>query len=83
MDNETKFRGGIVMALLGFMIMTFEFFEKDRVYQEYKVTAEKQIDSLKGELQIQQLTTDHYDWLWTQLSELHPKDAEKIEHETE
>ena len=42
-----------------------------------------QNDSLKEELKVQQLTTDHFDWLWTQLSELHPNDAKKIEHETE
>jgi hypothetical protein len=42
-----------------------------------------QTDSLKEELKVQQLTTDHFDWLWTQLSELHPNDAKKIEHETE
>ena len=41
-----------------------------------------QTDSLKEELKVQQLTTDHFYWLWTQLSELHPNDAKKIEHET-
>ena len=46
MTTETKFRAGLVMTLLGLIIMTFEFFEKDRVYNEYKVTAIKQIDSL-------------------------------------
>ena len=29
MENETKFRAGIVMCLLGLVIMTFEYFEKD------------------------------------------------------
>jgi len=38
MGNETKFRAGIVMSLLGLVIMTFEYFEKDRVYQELKVS---------------------------------------------
>lgn len=46
MTTETKFRAGIAMSLLGLIIMTFEFFEKDRVYQEYKVVTTKQIDSL-------------------------------------
>ena len=49
MENETKFRAGIVMSLLGLVIMTFEYFEKDRVYQELTVSSSKQIDSLKEE----------------------------------
>ena len=51
MGNETKFRAGIVMSLLGFFIMTFEYFEKDRVYQELIVSSSKQIDSLKEEIE--------------------------------
>ena len=51
MENETKFRLGIVMSLLGLVIMTFEYFEKDRVYQELIVSSSKQIDSLKEEIE--------------------------------
>jgi hypothetical protein len=51
MGNETKFRAGIVMCLLGLVIMTFEYFEKDRVYQELKVSSSIQIDSLKEEIE--------------------------------
>lgn len=51
MENETKFRLGIVMSLLGLVIMTFEYLEKDRVYQELKVSSSKQIDSLKEEIE--------------------------------
>ena len=51
MENETKFRLGIVMSLLGLIIMTFEYFEKDRVYQELTVSSSKQIDSLKEEME--------------------------------
>jgi len=51
MENETKFRLGIVMSLLGLVIMTFEYFEKDRVYQEFKISSSKQIDSLKEEIE--------------------------------
>jgi hypothetical protein len=36
MTTETKFRAGIAMSLLGLIIMTFEFFEKDREYNEIK-----------------------------------------------
>ena len=38
MKNETILRGLLVFVLLGFFIMTFEYFEKDRVYQELKVS---------------------------------------------
>jgi len=51
MENETKFRAGIVMSLLVLVIMTFEYFEKDRVYQELIVSSSKQIDSLKEEIE--------------------------------
>lgn len=51
MENETKFRLGIVVSLLGLVIMTFEYFEKDRVYQELIVSSSKQIDSLKEEME--------------------------------
>jgi|688.fasta_scaffold448718_4 hypothetical protein len=47
MTTETKFRVGLVMSLLGLVIMTFEYFEKDRVYQELKVSSSKQFDSLE------------------------------------
>jgi hypothetical protein len=83
MENETKFRAGIVMSLLGLVIMTFEFFEKDRAYQEIKVSSSKQIDSLQNEIKAQEMVSDHFNYLWEQMKELHPKDAEKIEHETE
>lgn len=49
METETKFRLGLVLTLLGLVIMTFEYFEKDRVYQELKLSSSTQIDSLKDE----------------------------------
>jgi len=49
MITETKFRMGLVISLLGLAIMTFEYFEKDRVYQELKISLSKQIDSLQEE----------------------------------
>ena len=51
MTTETKFRVGLTMTLLGLVIMTFEYFEKDRVYQELIVSSSKQIDSLKEEME--------------------------------
>jgi hypothetical protein len=80
---ETKFRLGLVLILLGLIIMTFEYFEKDRVYQELKISSSKQIDSLKEELEVQQLITDYYDRVLIKLSEQHPKDVEIVKHETE
>jgi hypothetical protein len=47
MKTEIKFRAGIAMSLLGLVIMTFEYFEKDRVYQELKISSSKHIDSLQ------------------------------------
>ena len=51
MTTETKLRGGIALSLLCLIMMTFEYFEKDRVYQELKVSSSKQIDSLKEEIE--------------------------------
>jgi hypothetical protein len=34
MTTETKFRAGIAMSLLGLVMMTFFYFEKDRDYNE-------------------------------------------------
>ena len=51
MTTETKFRAGLTMTLLGLVIMTFEYFEKDRIYQELIVSSSKQIDSLKEEME--------------------------------
>jgi hypothetical protein len=83
MKNETILRGLLAFVLLGFFIMTFQFFEKDRVYQELKISSSKQIDSLKEELEVQQLITDYYDRVLIKLSEQHPKDVEIVKHETE
>ena len=50
MKTETLLRGLLALAFLVLVIMTFEYFEKDRVYQEIKVSSSKQIDSLHDEL---------------------------------
>jgi hypothetical protein len=49
MKTETLLRGLLALALLVLVIMTFEYFEKDRVYQELKISSSKQKDSLKQE----------------------------------
>ena len=51
MKNETLFRGMLTLSLICLIIMIFEFFEKDRVYQELKLSSSIQIDSLKEEIE--------------------------------
>jgi hypothetical protein len=96
MTTETKFRGGLTMALMGLIIMTFFYFQQQdelRKCKEGNVFLQggdieksqltNRVDSLMGELEAQKLITDYTDRLWIKLSELHPKDAEKVKHETE
>jgi hypothetical protein len=86
MKNETVLRGSLVLTLLGSLWMMVMWNNDIIVVNNQRKTIDSlsyQNDSLKNEIQVQQFTIDHFDWLWTQLSELHPKDAEKIEHETE
>ena len=72
MENETKFRLGIVMSLLGLVIMTFEYFEKDRVYQELKVSSSTQIDSLRDENFILNVELGRNDLTWEYVKEKFP-----------
>ena len=76
MTTETKFRAGLVMSLLGLVIMTFEYFEKDRVYQELKVLSSKQFDSLE-----MQYFNDagKYEMALEIYKEINPKAVEQIE----
>jgi hypothetical protein len=46
MTTETKFRAGIAMSLLGLVMMTFAYFEKDRVYMETSAQLTHTQDSL-------------------------------------
>jgi hypothetical protein len=76
MTTETKFRAGLTMTLLGLVIMTFEFLEKDRVYQELKISSSKQIDSL----QIQYFNdAGKYEMALEIYKEINPKAVEEIE----
>jgi hypothetical protein len=76
MTTETKFRAGLAMSLLGLVIMTFEYFEKDRVYQELKILSSKQIDSL----QIQYFNdVGKYEMALEIYKEINPKAVEEIE----
>jgi len=73
MGNETKFRAGIVMSLLGLVIMIFEYFEKDRVYQELKVSSSIQIDSLKQECEFKDNQIGKYEMAVYEMQQETPK----------
>ena len=76
MKTETKFRAGLAMTLLGLVIMTFEYFDKDRVYQELKMSSSKQIDSLE----IQYFNdAGKYEMALEIYKEINPKAVEEIE----
>jgi len=76
MTTETKFRAGLTMTLLGLVIMTFKFLEKDRVYQELKVSSSKQIDSL----QMQYFNdAGKYEMALEMYKEINPKAVQEIE----
>ena len=76
MITETKFRAGLVISLLGLAIMTFEYFEKDRVYQELKISTSKQIDSLEIQYFID---AGKYEMALEIYKEINPKAVEEIE----
>ena len=76
MTTETKFRAGLTITLLGLVIMTFEFLEKDRLYQELKVSSSKQIDSL----QMQYFNdAGKYEMALEMYKEINPKAVQEIE----
>jgi hypothetical protein len=79
MTTETKFRAGLTMTLLGLVIMTFEFLEKDRVYQELKVSSSKQIDSLRDESFIHFIEAGRYEVALEIYKETNPKAVQEIE----
>jgi hypothetical protein len=72
MNTETKFRAGLAMTLLGLAMMTFEYFEKDRVYQELKVSSSTQIDSLRDENFILNVELGRNDLTWEYVKEKFP-----------
>ncbi len=76
MTTETKFRAGLVISLLGLAIMTFEYFEKDRVYQELKISLSKEIDSLEIQYFID---AGKYEMALEIYKEINPKAVEEIE----
>ena len=87
METETKLRLGLVLTLLGLVIMTFKYLEKDRVYQELKVSSSTQFDSLRDENFILKVELGKNDLTWEYLKENFPNVYNKgmnfKSHETE
>ena len=79
MTTETKFRAGLVMTLLGLIMMTFLYFEKDRVYQELKISSSTQIDSLRDELFIRFTEVSRYEITLELFKEQNKKAADEFE----
>ena len=79
MTTETKLRGGIALSLLCLIMMTFEYFEKDRVYQELKVSSSTQIDSLRDELFIKFTEVSRYEIALEIFKEQNKKEADEFE----
>jgi hypothetical protein len=78
MTSETKFRAGLVMTLLGLIMMTFLYFEKDRVYQELKISSSTQIDSLRDELFIKFTEVSRYEIALEIFKEQNKKGADEF-----
>jgi hypothetical protein len=79
MTSETKFRAGLVMTLLGLIMMTFLYFEKDRMYQELKISSSTQIDSLRDELFIKFTEVSRYEIALEIFKEQNKKEADEFE----
>jgi hypothetical protein len=78
METETKLRLGLVLSLLGLVIMTFEYLEKDRVYQELKVSSSIQIDSLKEEIEFRDNQIGLRDMMIEEVKIKNPKMIDEI-----
>jgi hypothetical protein len=83
METEIKFRLGLVLTLLGLVIMTFEYLEKDRVYQELKVSSSTQIDSLKEEIEFRDNQIGLRDMIIEEIKMENPKTINDILKNTE
>jgi hypothetical protein len=83
METEIKLRLGLVLTLLGLVIMTFEYLEKDRVYQELKASASIQIDSLKDENEFKENQIGLRDMIIEEIKMENPKMINEILKNTE
>ena len=83
METEIKFRLGLVLTLLGLVIMTFEYLEKDRVYQELKSSSSIHIDSLKEEIEFRDNQIGLRDMIIEEIKMENPKMVNDILKNTE
>jgi hypothetical protein len=83
METEIKLRLGLVLTLLGLVIMTFEYLEKDRVYQELKLSSSKQIGSLKEENEFKDNQIGLRDMVIEEIKMENPKMVNEILKNTE
>ena len=83
MSTEIKLRLGLVLTLLGLVIMTFIYLEKDRVYRELKSSVSIQIDSLKEEIEFRDNQIGLRDVIIEEIKMENPKTIHKILKDTE
>jgi hypothetical protein len=90
MTTETKFRGGLVMTLLGLIIMTFLFFQQQYKLHKCKISndsLQSRCDSLHDELFNTKVEAGRYESTFEHLKEVNPKLGKEMEnwmnHETE
>jgi hypothetical protein len=68
MTTESKLRGGIALSLLCLIMMTFSYFEKDRVYSETRI----QLNHTQDSLSTQKIFSDSL--LYIVQEKVHPKE---------
>ena len=93
MTTETKLRAGITMSLLGLIMVTFAYLEKDRVNIEItkeliltrdSLSKQKMLsDSFENELNVQNMINSELSNNWEILREINPILADSIDNQTE
>lgn len=87
MKYETQLRASLAASLLISIILMFFYFQQDDEYRVYRLTQEKTIDSLRGELFNEQVQLGRYEITLDHLQEVNPKAALEfvnyMNHETE
>jgi len=96
MTTETKFRGGLTMALMGLIIMTFFYFQQQDELRKCKegdgflqggdiekARLKEQKDSLEVELNVQNMMLSELSYNWDILREINPSLADSIDNQTE
>jgi hypothetical protein len=79
MTTETKLRGGIALSLLCLIMMTFSYFEKDRVCIEAHNQLTNTRDSLRDELFIKFSEVSRYEIALEIFKEQNKKGADEFE----